>query len=113
MSVDDALGERVRAFVAEWSGVKAGVIDESTRLSEDLRLYGDDIHELVAAFGEAFEVDVGGYRWHQHSGPEGCNPLWLLRKPWWAREEQIPIRVGDLVASARAGTWTIRYPAST
>ena len=107
---DTELLSEIRELVAVHAGVPLSAVSPQTRVWEDLKLYGDDVAELIAAFGKRFNVDVSGYRWYHHTGPEGCSPLWLLRKPWWARKTQIPIAVRDLVESARRGRWSIRYP---
>ncbi len=109
MSVDD-LEDRIRALVAERTGVSPETIQLDTDVVDDLRIYGDDVWELVETFAEEFSVEMGGFRWCHHSGPEGCNPLWLLFPPWWARKKHVPIRLGDLVESARRGVWAVQYP---
>jgi len=101
---------RIRELLATHAGVPAATVSAETRVWEDLKLYGDDVSELVNAFGKQFNVDLSGYRWYHHTGPEGCNPLWLVRKPWWERKTKIPIAVSDLVESTRLGKWSIRYP---
>lgn len=50
------------------------------------------------------------FRWYHHSGPEGCNPFWILFPPWWAKKVHVPIRLSDLVESARRGARAVRYP---
>jgi hypothetical protein len=77
---------------------------------KDARIYGDDVWELVEDFGKQFHVEMRDFRWYHHSGPEGCNPLWLFYRPWWARKTHVPIRLADLIESARSGVWCIRYP---
>ena len=72
---------------------------------------GDDLDDLLKAFSARFGVDMAAYRWYHHTGPEGCSPLWLLFTPWWARKAHLPVRVRDLVQSARERRWVIKYPA--
>jgi hypothetical protein len=107
--VDD-LEQRVRAFVHEqvlWLplDMPAGI-----DVVNDARIYGDDVWELADEFAKRFGVRMDGFRWYHHSGPEACNPLWLLFKPWWARKTHVPIRLADLVESARRGEWVVQYP---
>src|SRR3954462_15694735 len=109
MSAGD-LEDRIRALVAEHTGVGPEKIRPETDVVDDLRIYGDDVWELVEAFSREFSVEMAGFRWYHHSGPEGCNPLWLFSPPWWARQAHVPIRLSDLVESARRGTWAVQYP---
>jgi hypothetical protein len=73
-------------------------------------IYGDDVWLFVLNFSERFKVNVDGFRWYHHTGPDGCNPLWLFYRPWWARKTYVPIRLADLLESARRGRWSIEYP---
>jgi len=107
---DDELEECIRSFIASEVGVAASRITSAIDVIDDLRMYGDDICDLVERFSEEFQVDVSAFRWYHHTGPEGCNPLWLIFKPWWARKTHVPIHLSDLVASARQHQWTIAYP---
>ena len=106
----DELEQRVRAFLAERLPWLPLDLPEQTDVVGVGRIYGDDVWELVTEFGKRFEVDMTGFRWEHHSGPEGCNPLWLILPPWWSRSTYIPIRVRDLINSARCRKWSIRYP---
>ena len=87
--------------VGSSAGVVLPKVSLSTRLVEDVGLDGDDFEELIERFGEQFSVDMGGYRWYHHHGPEGCNPLWLFVRPWWWRKTSTPVSVAVLVESAR------------
>jgi hypothetical protein len=68
------------------------------------------VWDLVEKFSKRFSVKMDGFRWYHHSGEEGCNPLWLLFRPLWMRKTRIPIRLTDLVESARRGEWCVQYP---
>jgi hypothetical protein len=108
MSAPD-LVDAIRRFVALQAGVPVEKVTLETRLNEDLGVDGDDMDEIVEAFGREFRVDVSGYRWEHHADPEGCNPLWIVFRPWWTRVERIPIHLRDLVASAEGGVWAVKY----
>src|ERR1044071_5098992 len=107
-TVDD-LEQRIRAFVHEQTVLPLDMAP-GTDVVDDARMYGDDVWELVEEFARRFNVRLDGFRWYHHSGPEGCNPLWLLFRPWWARKTHVPIRLSDLVESARCGQWSVQYP---
>ncbi len=106
----DELERRVRAFVHEQVPWLPEDVALETDVVDDARIYGDDVWELVEKFAVRFGVRMNGFQWHRHSGPEGCNPLYLFVKPWWARKPHVPIRLLDLVESARRGEWSVRYP---
>jgi len=113
---DDELELKVRKFVAESVGMALPKIVATTDVVEDTRIYGQDVFELVADFGKQFQVDVTSFRWYHHTGPEAISIFYQLRclftftKMWWERKTYIPIRVSDLVESARRGVWIIQYP---
>ena len=104
--------ETVIQIVAEQSGIARDKLTDDTRIFEDLHLDGDDVVELVEQVATTFGVDMASYRWYHHHGPEGCNPLWLIVRPWWMRKTHIPIRVADLIEAARTGVWPLAYPES-
>ena len=108
----DDLEQRVRAFVHEQVPWLPLNMAPGTDVVDDAGIYGDDVWQLVDDFATRFAVRMDGFRWYHHSGEEGCNPLWLLVKPWWARKTHVPIRLSDLVASARGGEWCVPYPPS-
>jgi hypothetical protein len=105
----DVLERQIRDFVHEevpWLEMEmpgGDVVGESS-------IYGDDVWMFVLNFSERFKVNVDGFRWYHHTGPDGCNPLWLFYRPWWARKTYVPIRLADLLESARRGRWSIEYP---
>lgn len=106
----DTLFHQIRLLVAEKTGAPLERVREDTRLHENLKLYGDDIADLILSYRDHFGVDISNYRWYHHTGPEGCNPLWVFYRPWWSKKTHIPIRVADLVDGAYTGTWPIVYP---
>jgi hypothetical protein len=108
----DELERRVRAFVYSQTAWSCLDVPAETDLVYDAGICGDDLWELVDEFARRFDVRMDGFRWYHHSAPEGCNPLWLLFKPWWARKTRVPIRLSDLVMSARSGEWGVQYPES-
>lgn len=104
------LERQVWDFVHEevpWLDMDLGGSDDIIGRSS---IYGEDVWELVLNFSKRFDVNVNGFRWYHHTGPDGCNPLWLFYRPWWARKTYVPIRLLDLIESARRGQWSIEYP---
>jgi len=112
MAAADDLEQRVREFVHQQVPCLPLDMAPGTDVVDDAKMYGDDVWELVEEFGKRFGVPLQRFRWYHHSGPEGCNPLWLFYRPWWARKTHVPIRLCDLVESARHRTWCVKYPES-
>ena len=104
--------ETVIQIVADQSGVRPEKLTDRTRIVEDLYLDGDDVVEIVERVSTTFNVDVANYRWYHHHGTEGCNPPWLIVRPWWIRKTHIPIRMSDLIEAANTKVWPITYPES-
>ena len=100
----------VHMIIADHTGVEIDKLNGSTSITEDLGLAGDDVGDLVDAIAKQFNIDLSDYRWYHHSEPEGCNPFWLIVRPWWAKARHIPLTVDDLVRSAREGKWSVEYP---
>lgn len=105
----DDIERRVRAFVAKeipWLRTDIGLDADLVRRA---RIDGADVFDLVINFSTEFAVDISDYRWYCHSGPEGCglfHMIWFFRWFW----KPIPIRLIDLIQSARIGKWCVRYP---
>lgn len=69
---------------------------------------GDDATEFLEAFAQQFEVDLTGFEFHKHFGPECSGPI--LFWPTGLREEMkdlgnYPVTVGHLVEVAAARQW--------
>jgi hypothetical protein len=108
----DDLERRVREYVHKllpWLPVE---MPDTSDVLNNGTIYGDDVDELIDGFRKTFRVSLENYRWYHHTGPDGCNPLWLISRPWWARKKYVPIGLLDLVESARCGKWTVQYPES-
>jgi hypothetical protein len=109
MASDD-LEQRIRAFVFDHIPWLPRNIERGKDVVDTAKIYGADVWAFVEDFGKQFEVDGNNFRWYHHTGPEGCNPLWLFWRPWWARKTHVPIRIDDLIDSARRHVWCIHYP---
>jgi Protein of unknown function (DUF1493) len=97
-------------FVREQTGFR-GPLTEATSLQSDIGVYGDDMHELIAAYAERFAVDLSGYIWYFHTGDEGWpNIGGMFFPPPNSRVREIPITVGMLYDFAQHGRWAVEYP---
>jgi hypothetical protein len=105
----DDLEQRVRDFVKREAWLPKGFLIDADLVC-DAGIDGADMWELLEKFRDTFGVAFSDFRWYHHTSAEGCNPFWIFFPPWWARKTHIPIRLKDLVESARCGEWKIQYP---
>jgi hypothetical protein len=88
----------------------------------DLGIDGDDGVDLLQHFEQKFGVDMTACRLNHHFGPEGVvfwAPLYWLLLAYRALVEKgstpesrarlPPIRVQDLINSAKSGKWAVQY----
>jgi GAF domain-containing protein len=101
---DDALFEEVAEIIHEVSGAKRARITRDARLSEDLRIHGDDGHDLFEALHDRFEMDWTGLDLELHVGKEGHSWPWRLHEGAGGYEPE-PLSVGMLNDALRAGRW--------
>ena len=108
---NDQSFERLKEFVIKnyWD-TKSGLTRE-TRISEDLRIEGDDADQLMQEFSSEFNVDLSDFEFEKYFMHEGFNPIgfsWLIRKlrgDKIPKKSSVPIRLGDLERAMNAGKW--------
>ena len=110
----DSLFEQVARFVAEFTR-SSKRLDPNTTLFGDLGVDGDDGSELLAEFSGKFNVDMHNCKVDQHFGPEEFS-LWapiywfilVFRDGTPEQNARLkPIRISDLVNSAKSGRWIV------
>ena len=76
---------------------------------------GDDAFEFMEAYAEQLGVDMDDYCWYFHHYPEGVSwiPFYRVRLTDGTRWDWMPITYDILLASAKAGAWTLTYPEHT
>lgn len=99
---------RIRDFVAKHLAVKSDKLHVETRLAEDLGLTGADAEEFLEAFSEEFGVDMAGFEFGKHFGPEATfDPIGFVRR--WVFERRrlqfIPITLADLAHVIERHRW--------
>ena len=107
----DDLERQVRALVHEQLPWLPCDLATDADLVKSAGIYGDDAWEFLETFATRFHVRMDGFLWYHHSDPEGCNPFWLIFRPWWLAKTYVPIRLRDLIDAACTGTWCVKYPA--
>lgn len=106
--------EEITEFIASFVCTPSERLSVSTTLFGDLGVDGDDAHDLLAAFGKRFNVDLSALDVTRHFGPESTWPwalfYWVVL---WSRpgtpEQKArlsPITIADLVRAAESGKWT-------
>lgn len=98
----DLPGSIIR-MIADKTGISPDQISIDSRLYQDLGMTGDDAGEFLADFAEAFQVDLGGFRFSDHFTGEPPD-FWVLigRGP----DRLIPVTVRDLVNNVATKKWT-------
>jgi hypothetical protein len=105
--------ELVQQFVAEFTGHPLTRVQAHSTLFGDLGVDGDDGHELLASFGERFNVDMSAFESNKHFGSEGFLPwaplywflLWLRGGTPEQKARLMAITIADLVRVAIEGAW--------
>ena len=99
--------QEVIVLVAEQTGVSPSRITATTRIGEDLGVDGDDASDLLTAFASRFHVDLAGFQFARHFGPEaGWSPLYALYCRFTGRGRTEPVTVGQLAEAAERGVWS-------
>ncbi|WP_284419996.1 MULTISPECIES: DUF1493 family protein [unclassified Bradyrhizobium] len=102
--LSDPLHQRVLHFVAAQTGARVE-LSEQTDIARGLGLDGDDAHEFMRAFARAFDVDMSGFAFARHFGPEGLSLIGLVRTVLRVRRPRQPLTIATLVDAARQKRW--------
>lgn len=102
--------DQVLAFTAAETGVDLQKLTLNTTLARDLGLDGDDADEFLTNFAKQFQVDLSGFTFNLHFGPEAVSSLDIfLQSSSNQKSTLIPITLSDLIDSVAAGYWAKRY----
>jgi hypothetical protein len=119
--MDAELFDRVADFVARELGVRRERIRPETLVEDELGCTGDDAGDLMEAFAREFGVDLAGFQFDRHFGPEnGATPWSLLRGlVIWAATGRRgdpspePVTVARLAEAVARGRWAESGVAAT
>ena len=108
---NDEVFNALKEFITKnyWS-TKPGLTRE-TRISQDLRIEGDDASELMQKFGRQFNVDLSAFEFEKYFMLEGFDPIGFSHVIRKLRGDKIPkrssksITLGDLEKAAKVGKW--------
>jgi hypothetical protein len=70
--------KRIEKFIEVQRGKPRFLLDENTRLYEDLKIYGDDANKFFIDFGKEFNVDVSQFMAADYFKGEGFNIIDIL-----------------------------------
>jgi acyl carrier protein len=99
------LYEDIVEFVAKQVGVDRERLRPDTTLQQ-LGLDGDDAAEFMTAFARRFGLDLRGFNFRNHFGPEAAfNPVVWLGWKLIGRKTFTPIHISDLVGAAETKGW--------
>ena len=99
----------ITVFLAPKLGVPVARIEADSDICDDLGCDGDDFGEMMRDFATKFQVNLNGYQWHFHSGPEGSS-LFALFGLFSRSVPHIPVTPLILADAANSGRWMLAYP---
>ena len=99
--LDGDYAEWITRMLSERCGVPISSISPETRLLHDLRITGDDADEFLTDYVDAFQVDMGGFKFLDHFTTEPSTPDFA----GWQDCPLKPIKVRDLAEAASRKKW--------
>ena len=107
------LFERVAALIARETGAPPDRIQPETLVENDLGCTGIDASDLISEFAKEFHVDLSGFVFSRHFGPELPATPWSLIRGFgvWVRTGRAgvsapdPVSVQRLVEIAQRRRW--------
>lgn len=97
-------------FISSESGCPKSKINENSDLNYDLKICGDDFHELIEKYSEKYKVNLDNYLWHYHSEEEVTFNLIPSRtKTHEVIEKYIPVTPIMLLEFAKLKSWNLSY----
>lgn len=105
---DPRIEEKVKALVAQQTGVRIEELSLQTELGKELGIDGDDAVEFFEKFSEEFQVDLSTFQFDKYFGPEASfDPvLWLVSILSGTPIRKLePVSIQDLVSAAKAKRW--------
>lgn len=101
----------INNFIKDYSGTLPNSPDID--VFKDMRIRGDDFHEMIDKYAEKYQVDLSDYLWYFHTNEEGQNFGGIFFKPPYAKVERIPVTPQMLLRFAETKKWKLNYPDHT
>lgn len=95
-------------FLEEYTSIYAEHPDVD--ICKELKVSGNDFHEMIDDFGRIYNVDMSGYLWYFHTDEEGLNLGGIFFKPPYLRVKRIPVTPRMLAEFIEIKEWNVAYP---
>lgn len=103
--MNDEILDKIRKFIIANRWEYKFPLTRETQLQRDLRIWGDDVDEILIAFSKEFNVDVSKFPIGDYFEGEGYNsPSSIIRL--FSKKSKVPkkvLTIGDLEKAALAG----------
>ncbi len=103
-------------FIFDKTRVNRKRILLDAQLRRDIGVDGDDADDLMCDFAKQFNVDMTGFDFDAHFGPEGlgCLPIIFFRSLRHKLRGEpppssVPITIRDLIVAAESHKWPLHY----
>ncbi len=64
------ISKKVKEFISSYSSEPVENLSDETRIEDDLGITGDDAYDFMEDYQNKFEVDLAGFQFNRHFGPE-------------------------------------------
>ncbi|HCD53631.1 MAG TPA: hypothetical protein DEQ34_14380 [Balneolaceae bacterium] len=122
MEINDGLENRVLTFVRENLLSRTEKVSTETTINHDIGIVGLEAYDFMNLFAEEFNVDLTNFDFDLYFDPEPNGlllPISLLIELYHLvftrrrkEKKSIPLKIEDLIKSAKKGEWVSRPPTS-
>ncbi len=64
------ISKKVKEFISSYGYASLEDLSDETRIEDDLGITGDDAYDFMEDYQNEFEVDLTGFQFDKHFGPE-------------------------------------------
>jgi len=101
---EQMLFNRILTFVYSETGTRKQ-LSGNTDIERDLGVTGIDAEEFMFKFQQEFDVDLSNFRFDRYFGPEGADPIGLIKTLLGMGEKRDPLTIGHLFNAAKHRRW--------
>jgi acyl carrier protein len=96
------LVSEIRSLLEEFYGSQIQDFQLELRISEDLKIDGDDALDLISEYSRRFKVDISSFEYHNYFSKEGFNPIGFISYLIGIKKYK-PLTIKDLVEGVKLG----------